>query len=280
VKRLLVVLGLLALTGSGCELVNPIEPVGTPAVVRLRNASDLTWNGFHVHLDPTVMVWADESHVDVRAVVRGAVAHIEGALHGSPTTVEIAAGSYVHIPDVGIGGDTDRRTGEVKISMDSRRPTPVKDLLTVWIPLALAHELHHSHRIVDGPGYGATLLDAIVTEGSAEAFVREAYPSAPRIPWVEPLPPAQKAAVWRRARAVLSAPDDLDLHQTWFVGGGSLPRWPGYRIGYEMVRRYLAGHPKTSAAQLAMVPSRVIFAGSGFAQAMSPAGRRSGGDPR
>jgi uncharacterized protein YjaZ len=176
---------------------------------------------------------------------------------------------------MGIGGDTDRRTGEVKISMDSRRPTPVKELLTVWIPVALAHELHHSRRIIDGPGYGSTLLDAMVTEGSAEAFVRQAYPSAPVIPWVAPLPPAQKADVWRRARAVLAAPDDLDLHQTWFVGGGSLPRWPGYRIGYEIVRRYLARHPQTKAAELAMVPSAVIYAGSGFAQAMNHAVRKT-----
>jgi len=269
VKRALVVLGLLALTASGCQLVNPIAPVGTPEAVRMRPAADVTWNRFQVHLDPTVMVWADESNVDLRAVVRAAFEHIEGALHGSPTSVSIAAGSYLPIPDIGIGGQTDRRTGEVRISMDSRRPTPVKDLLTIWIPVALAHELHHSRRILDGPGYGATLLDAMVTEGSAEAFVRESYPSAPTIPWVEPLSTVDKAAVWRRARTVLSAPDDLDLHQTWFVGGGSLPPWPGYRLGYEMVRRYLARHRRTTAAQLALIPSASIYAGSGFAQAMN-----------
>jgi hypothetical protein len=202
-------------------------------------------------------------------VVRGALTRIEGALHGPPTSISISAGSYWKIPDVGIGGNTDRRTGEVKISMDARSPVPVKQMLTVWVPVAMAHELHHSKRIIQGPGYGSTLLDAIVTEGSAEAFVREAYPDAPQIPWVQPLPSGEERAVWRRARTVLSAPDDIDLHQAWFVGGGSLPRWPGYRIGYAIVRRYLVRHRGTTAAALAMLPTTRIFGDSGFAQAMS-----------
>ena len=71
--------------------------------------------------------------------------------------------------------------------MDSRSPLGLRTLLTVWLPLALAHELHHSTRVLDGPGYGTTLLDTMVSEGGAEAFVREMYPYAPPIPWVRSL---------------------------------------------------------------------------------------------
>ena len=259
---------LLLVGATGCQYADTIAPQATPVSVRLGRAVEFTWNGFHVQLDPTVMLWADEAGIDFPRVVRGALLRIETRLHGSPVPISISAGSYLPIPDIGIGGDTDKTTGEVRISMDSRRPTPVKDLLTVWVPVALAHELHHSRRILNGPGYGSTLLEAVVTEGGAEAFVREAFPQAPPIPWVEQLPLAQEAAVWQRLRGVQSAPDDLDAHQQWFVGGGALPHWAGYRIGYEMVRRYLARHPGTSAAQVATMPAGRIYADSGLAQAM------------
>jgi hypothetical protein len=257
---------LLVLGTTGCQVASPLAAEPTTPVVRMHSEADFTWNGFRVRLDPTVLVWADETGVDFRSTVRQALGRVEGALRGSPVSISISAGSYLPIPGVGIGGDTDRRTGDVTIAMDARRPTPVKDLLTVWVPIALAHELHHSKRILDGPGYGSTLLEAVVTEGSAEAFVRETYPSAPPIPWVAPLTRAQEAAVWKRVRSDLHRPDDLDLHQEWFVGGGALPPWPGYRIGYEIARRYLARHRGVTAAALAMLPAAAIFAGSGFAR--------------
>lgn len=277
-KRPLVVLCLLGLVVTACGVADPMGPDSTPVAVHIPSAADMNWNGFRVHLDPTVLVWADETQVDLRSVVRSALERIEQRLHGPPTSISIQAGSYWTIPDIGIGGDADRRTGEVKVSMDARRVVHVERLLRVWVPVALAHELHHSMRIVKGPGYGSTLLDAMITEGSAEAFVRETYPAAPAIPWVSPLPAPAERAVWRRAQSVLSAPDDIELHQQWFVGGESLPQWPGYRIGYEIAERYLARHPRATAAQLATLTAKQIFKDSGFAQAMSaPAiARRAG----
>lgn len=262
-------LALIALVAAGCAYTGSVATGREPPVkIHVPDAVDMTWNDFHIHLDPTVLVWADQAGVDLRSVVVRSLERIEGALRGSPTAISIAAGSYWKIPNVGIGGDTNRTTGDVSISMDARRPTPVRQMLTIWLPVALAHELHHSKRILDGPGYGSTLLDAIVSEGSAEAFVREVYPNAPAIPWVQPLGPAQQRDVWRKARAVLAAPDDLDLHNTWFVGGGALPRWPGYRLGYAIARSYLVRRPTATAASLATLPSARIFNESGFAQAM------------
>jgi hypothetical protein len=265
-RRALVAALLLAAGTAGCQYDVTLAPGATPVSVRIGDGVAFDWNGFRVQLDPTVMVWADEAHVDFRGIVRGALGRVEGALHGTPVPITISAGSYLPIPDVGIGGMTDRRTGEVRIAMDSRSPTSVSDFLTQWVPIALAHELHHAKRILNGPGYGTTLLDAIVTEGSAEAFVRETYPQAPSIPWVQPLTRADKTAVWHRLRPLLSEPDDIDVHQAWFVGGGALPSWPGYRIGYEIARRYLTRHPGSTAAELALLPAQRIFAGSGFVQ--------------
>jgi len=267
-RRAVVATLVLAVLATGCQYAVSLAPDATPVAVKTGAPADFTRDGFRVHLDPTVMVWADETRIDVRSVVRNALDRIEGRLHGPPVSISIAAGSYLPIPDVGIGGQTDRRTGDVQISMDARRPTTAHDFLTVWVPIAMAHELHHSERILSGPGYGSTLRDAIATEGGAEAFVRETYPAAPTIPWVAPMTPSEKASVWRRLEPLLGAADDLDVHQTWFVGGGALPRWPGYRLGYELVRDYLARHPHVSAAQLAAIPPGRIFAESGFVQAM------------
>jgi hypothetical protein len=252
---------------SGCAAagVNEIAPGDVRVTdVRLPAAVEMTVETISVHIDSTVMLWSRQAHIDGPSVVRNAITRIEQALHGSPAAVTIGAGSYRVIPNVGIGGYTDRGTGNVRVSMDSRSPVTLEQLLTSWLPTTLAHELHHSKRILDGPGYGYTLLDAMVTEGSAEAFVRELYPDAPAIPWVRRLSKGDERSAWKLARAKLDDPDDPLLHQRWFFGEGAVPHWAGYKIGYAIASGYLARHGKETAAELAVMPARRIFDGSGY----------------
>jgi uncharacterized protein YjaZ len=129
----------------------------------------------------------------------------------------------------------------------------------------MAHELHHSTRILDGPGYGTTLLEAMITEGGAEAFVRATFPDAPPISWVQPLDADVEADAWHRAQRELHEPDDVARHEAWFFGGHDLPRWTGYKIGYAIARDYLDRHPDRSAADLALMPAAEIMSGSRFA---------------
>jgi uncharacterized protein YjaZ len=168
------------------------------------------------------------------------------------------------IPDVGIGGSTDARTGEVLVSMDSRSPLGLRKLLTVWLPLVLAHELHHSRRVLDGPGYGTTLLDTMVSEGGAEAFVRATYPDAPPIPWVRALGAPTEQRIWREAKRHLDEPDDTDVYDRWFLGKSDLPRWTGYRMGYSIANAYLDRHPDVTAADLATLASDEVLEQSGY----------------
>jgi uncharacterized protein YjaZ len=256
---------LLALAACSNTRFNAIAPGDAPpGVAEIPNAIDLEASGHLVHLDPTVLLWGRDSDVDLQKTVRHAIERIDGELHASPTQISISAGSYRVIPDVGIGGSTDARTGEVLVSMDSRSPLGLRKLLTVWLPLVLAHELHHSTRVLDGPGYGTTLLDTIVAEGGAEAFVRETYPDAPAIPWVRSLGAATERRLWREAKDHLDEPDDSDVYERWFLGKGDLPRWTGYRLGYAIANAYLDRHRGASAAELATLASRAVLEQSGY----------------
>lgn len=253
----------LAFSFSACSLQR-FPGDSPPTVAPVPREIRFVWRGFKVELEPTVVLWGRDAHLDVPRIVRAALAKVDRALKGSPASIRVQAGSYRVIPDVGIGGLTDPSSGDVEISMDQRSPVPLERMLQTWLPLALAHELHHSKRILDGPGYGTTLLGALVTEGSAEAFVREMYPDAPAIPWVRALDPAQEADVWRRARKELDSPDVGPRHEAWFYGRSGLPRWAGYKIGYAIARAYLRRHDERSAADLASLPAREVLAGSGY----------------
>lgn len=210
------------------------------------------------------MLWARDGHVDPKALMDAALTKIQRDLEAPPVPVAIQAGSVRTIPDVGIGGVTDPSSGHIKITMDHRSPVGPRRLLTVWLPLALAHELHHAKRVLDGPGYGTTLLEAMVTEGTAEAFVRETFPDAPSIPWVRPLGPSEEREVWERAQREGDEPDDGVQHDSWFFGGRGLPRWAGYKLGYAIARAYLERHPDASAAELAVISPDEIVSGSRY----------------
>ena len=258
---------MVVIAAAGCESAKfgGIAPGAEPmANVQVPGAIDLDAAGYAVHLDPTVMLWGRDAKVDVREVVREAVTRVADDLHSPHAQVSISAGGYRVIPDVGIGGSTDTRTGEVLVSMDARSPLGLRTMLRTWLPLALAHELHHSKRILQGPGYGTTLLDTLIAEGGAEAFVRETYPNAPPIPWVQPPTKEDEQRVWREAARQLDRPDDAEMYERWFLGKGDLPRWTGYRLGYAIVTAYLERHPDADAADVASLPSAEVFEQSGY----------------
>jgi uncharacterized protein YjaZ len=134
----------------------------------------------------------------------------------------------------------------------------------------MAHELHHAKRILQGPGFGTTLADALVAEGSAEAFVRELYPDAPAIPWVRPLSRAEAERVWDEAQLDQHQRTDAAMRDAWFFGGKSLPRWAGYRLGYAIARAYLARYPTVTAADMATLATADIFVNSAYDPSATP----------
>ncbi|AKH15850.1 DUF2268 domain-containing putative Zn-dependent protease [Deinococcus soli (ex Cha et al. 2016)] len=102
------------------------------------------------------------------------------------------------------------------------------------LPATLAHELHHARRWRHA-GLG-TLLDALVFEGLALHFESEERGEVPQYAH----PTTELDGLWARASAHLDGPYD---YHAWFMGSAAqdLPRWGGYALGLELVRRFLNG---------------------------------------
>lgn len=104
------------------------------------------------------------------------------------------------------------------------------------LPATVAHELHHARRW-QGPGYGQTLLEVLVSEGLAQMNELNERSGEP--------PPYARAGVdldglWARAVPLLDRTDHN--FEAWFFGSEAegLPHWGGYSLGHELVRRHLA----------------------------------------
>ena len=186
---------------------------------------------------------------DLRAWLEGRLtdtfARANAVLPLQPLDIVVQAGPHV-IPEKGHLGSAPR-PGVVFLTVDPTSPV-LRPNANASLERGFAHELHHAARW-DGPGYGSTLGEALVSEGLAGHFAGELFGPAPE-PW-ESLDPA----VVREHTAVAEQLwDETDYdHAGWFWGTGTLPRWLGYSMGFQLVGRFLAAHPGSTAASLAEV---------------------------
>jgi uncharacterized protein YjaZ len=185
------------------------------------------------------------------------------ALLPGPSTVIIIEQSTNVTPETGELGYTDPTTGQVLIQLDPVSQVSFSETLAVWLPQALAHEIHHSVRTVSGPGFGNTLGEYLVSEGMASAFFRQAFPGTDA-PWDNALTPVQEHALWNRAQPVLDL-GGLSVYSQWFYGGDGVPQWTGFTMGYHIAVDYIQRHSGTSAASLVDAPAATILAGSSYA---------------
>ncbi len=159
------------------------------------------------------------------------------------TRAEVSTDPARVIPGWGVGGFA-RGPNDVLIVVD---PTLPEADLEARLPPIAAHEYHHAARF-RGPGYGNTLLQALVSEGLADRFSQEVY-GPPRPPWVRALPPGD-IPMWMATAAMEFDSTSYDF-DAWFFGtGGEIPRWTGYTLGWALVGDYLAVNPGSSAAGL------------------------------
>lgn len=147
----------------------------------------------------------------------------------------------------------------IPIDVEQNR-SALRRTLSVWLLEALTHEIDHSVRIQDGPGFGPTLLAQMISEGMSSAFDIEVQPTI-RLPWTHALTAGEERQMWNRARPLLA---QRGLYGQWFSGGKGVPRWTGFQIGYHIVRDYISTHPGTTAASLVDKPATAILSASHY----------------
>jgi hypothetical protein len=208
---------------------------------------------------------ARRAGVDLQAIARSTTRRVQEFFPELRTTARIRIDPAATIPEMGVGGFTDVVTGVVTISLDPGHPDFERTLRT-WLPITLAHELDHAERTLSGPGYGNTLLQAMVSEGMADAFAGQVLPASPAIPWDHALSRAEESVVWREARPRLGRRQSSAQHALWFYGTESIPRWAGYTIGHDIVGSFLLRHPEVTAAQMVRMRAGRVLEGSRFSR--------------
>ncbi len=195
--------------------------------------------------------------IDLDGAVADALHVVRRQIDLPVTTISVVVRPEEVIPEVGIGGETDH-LGDVHLYVDPNRDD-FFGALRVWLEPMLAHEAHHAARTVDGPGYGDSLVEAIVSEGLADVYSEEGFPDTPALPWTQALERSEICPWWRRAVRDRGAYD----HDAWFFGTGRPPRWTGYALGYTLVRRYLRTQA-TTAADSVRTTARAVVSGADF----------------
>lgn len=222
---------------------------------------------FDVTFDTGAVNRAEEHGANLRQLVAHALDRINALLPGPKTAIfiEYDAASNV-IPQTGTNGFTNPQTGHITIGFGPGSQTNYQTTLSFWLPRTLSHEINHSVRILAGPGFGTSLLEDTITEGISSVFDEAAFPGPPN-PWDNALKASQECTMWKQAKPLLG---DSGLYAQWMFGGGGVPHWTAFAIGYHIVRDYLHHHPHTSWAALTSTSASAILAGSHYQPCTQP----------
>jgi hypothetical protein len=189
----------------------------------------------------------------ITGVSEAAVAEIAAILTGVPPRIELVvqAGPEV-IPETGEAGMA-LAPGRIGWTVDPGRPGGVAAIAREKLRHTLFHEVHHLARgwTVEGRTVGSRMIDAVVSEGMATAFERDAAGWRP--PWGEY--PAGEVAGWvDELRAVAG----FETYATWMFRHPDGRRWIGYRAGTYLTDQAMAASGR-SAAELVSTPTDEIL---------------------
>ena len=123
------------------------------------------------------------------------------------------------------------------VSIDPCHPS-IEDSVGEELCAVIAHEMHHCARW-KGPGYGGTLLEALISEGLARDFERRLR-GGKLPPYHLTLTEKESERLFDLVAQELSS-SNYD-HKTWFFGGSEnislIPRHAGYSLGLILVEKY------------------------------------------
>ena len=152
-------------------------------------------------------------------------------------------------PDFATTGYTP--TGNTLLLYSDPAQKGYKKLLPEQLPKVLAHELHHARRW-QGPGYGKTLGEALVTEGLAAHFEEEIAGGQPSHFYVQ-FSAKELGRLYKLAKSELTS--ESYKYNDWFFGNKArkIPSHAGYGLGYHL----------TSQAITKKRPSQLVLTKAG-----------------
>ncbi|MFA5935964.1 MAG: DUF2268 domain-containing putative Zn-dependent protease [Patescibacteria group bacterium] len=192
----------------------------------------------------------------LRKISQSAVKRIERFLSLKNIDIVLYDNPDDTIPEVGgIGGYTPN-AHTVLISLNPHHPK-FSQAIDRELSATLAHEIHHAIRWRN-PGYGTTLLEALITEGLADHFSIEVGSVTKPPPWSRALNDKEIPKLLKRAKPLFNRSYN---HADWFFGSkkNRLPRWTGYSLGYYLVGKYLKTHPQKKPSKLVSVKATMIL---------------------
>jgi hypothetical protein len=189
---------------------------------KVRSVRMTVWNIHFLNARNTLTLLLPQ----IRATAREAVARVSEHADLPRFDLVVKAQPGGGIPDWGVGGYAPA-PGLIEVTLNPDRFDAALLLRT------LVHEMHHLIRW-DGPGYGRSLGEALVSEGLAGHFVLQVLGGKPD-PWDAVTPAAGVARQAMNEWARL----DHD-HARWFLGKGDLRKWTGYGLGHRLIAEHLA----------------------------------------
>ena len=149
----------------------------------------------------------------------------------------------------------------IRIAIDPfRREKDVEYIIKNIVPLNVYHEMNHVARW-NKPGYGSTLLDAIISEGLAVVFAEENWDFF-EAPWGK----YGKKEIKKYMELLNKRSKNKDNNYNraeWFFGKGK-PNWLGYKLGSFIIREVKNKNPNIDSIVFIHMSSRKIIKLSGM----------------
>lgn len=198
----------------------------------------------------------------VRRIEEGRVRErVESGLTRAAAALPGADGTVVCIQAVALNRSMEYMRGVGGVSLGGRIKIFVHPTIAGFarVEYTIAHEYHHevSRRYL-AAGWSGDPLEAIVAEGKADAFAASLFPTL-RPPHTDPLPAGQHADVWAAFQRQLVSPTPTFRDDFMFGRGEGMPRWAGYRLGFEMVSAYLSKNRDLDVRVWTMLPARAFL---------------------
>ncbi len=219
----------------------------TLAICRNSQSIELAGEGCLLFIDQGELT---EHQSVIEDVIREAVVEVHDQLPEIRRVgIQVEAGTRGVIPELGFGGRA--FIDEISLVFDPGFLDLEQSIEDELRPLLL-HELHHilRHRATS---YSPNLAGIFINEGLADHFSMELAGSDPPI-WSTVLE-GEELEQWIETAGEVWLDEPVMDSDAWLFGSAEIPRWAGYAIGFELVRRYLETHPGIRVSELLGEPA-------------------------